>query len=102
MVALSEPAICGSETLTTVVSSTSMNVANITAMATIHGLIWRGSPDMEWVGLFCEHRGCDRKTRPELVFRISTALEHQFHGNALHHFHEIAGGIFGRQQTESC
>jgi hypothetical protein len=32
------PAICGSETLTTVVSSTSMKVANITATATIHGL----------------------------------------------------------------
>src|SRR5579872_5722539 len=32
------PAICGSDTLTTVVSSTSMNVANMTAIATIHGL----------------------------------------------------------------
>ena len=32
------PAMWGSDTLTTVVSSTSMNVANITAMATIHGL----------------------------------------------------------------
>jgi len=31
-------AICGSDTLTTVVSSTSMKVANITATATIHGL----------------------------------------------------------------
>src|ERR1043166_8232044 len=31
-------AMCGSETLTTVVSSTSMNVANMTAIATIHGL----------------------------------------------------------------
>jgi len=34
----SEPATCGSDTLTTVVSSTSMKVANITAIATIHGL----------------------------------------------------------------
>src|SRR6185436_10507245 len=31
-------AMCGSDTLTTVVSSTSMKVANITAMATIQGL----------------------------------------------------------------
>src|SRR4026207_148133 len=38
------PAMCGSDTLTTVVSSTSMKVANITAMATIHGLTVRGSP----------------------------------------------------------
>ena len=32
------PAMCGSDTLTTVVSSTSMNVANMTAIATIQGL----------------------------------------------------------------
>ena len=32
------PAMCGSDTFTTVVSSTSMKVANMTAMATIHGL----------------------------------------------------------------
>jgi hypothetical protein len=30
--------MCGSETLTTVVSSTSMNVLDITAIATSHGL----------------------------------------------------------------
>ena len=34
-------AMCGSDTLTTVVSSTSMKVANITAIATIQGLTWR-------------------------------------------------------------
>src|SRR5260370_25054161 len=33
------PAICGSDTLTTVVSSTSMKVPSITAMAMIQGLI---------------------------------------------------------------
>jgi hypothetical protein len=31
-------AMCGSDTFTTVVSSTSMKVANMTAIATIHGL----------------------------------------------------------------
>src|SRR4029453_3247589 len=36
-------AMCGSDTFTTVVSSTSMNVPNITAIATIQGLIWRCS-----------------------------------------------------------
>ena len=35
------PAMCGSDTLTTVVSSTSMKVANMTAIATIHGLTCR-------------------------------------------------------------
>src|SRR5438046_4435271 len=37
------PAMWGSETLTTVVSSTSMNVANITEIAMIQGLTWRDS-----------------------------------------------------------
>src|SRR5579863_3531975 len=37
------PAMCGSDTLTTVVSSTSMKVQNITEMAMIQGLTCRGS-----------------------------------------------------------
>src|SRR3954466_11898200 len=40
-VAEREPAMCGNETLTTVVSSTSMKVLIITAEATSHGLISR-------------------------------------------------------------
>src|SRR6185369_11126535 len=39
------PAICGSDTLTTVVSSTSMKVANMTATATIHGFTCGGEED---------------------------------------------------------
>src|ERR1043165_5750343 len=38
MVADKLPAMCGSETFTTLVSSTSMNVASITEIAMIHGL----------------------------------------------------------------
>ena len=37
------PAMCGSDTLTTVVSSTSMKVQNITEMAMIQGLTCLGS-----------------------------------------------------------
>jgi len=40
MVADKLPAMCGSDTLTTVVSSTSMKVPSMTAIATIHGLMW--------------------------------------------------------------
>src|SRR5262249_56583622 len=43
MDAESEPAMWGSETFTTVVSSTSMNVANITDTAMSHGLMCRCS-----------------------------------------------------------
>ena len=35
------PAMCGSDTFTTVVSSTSMKVANITETAMSQGFIWR-------------------------------------------------------------
>ncbi len=41
MVADRLPAMCGSDTLTTVVSSTSMKVANITETAMSHGLMCR-------------------------------------------------------------
>src|SRR4051794_9647909 len=39
------PAMCGSDTFTTVVSSTSMNVASITETAMIQGFTW--SPHVE-------------------------------------------------------
>src|SRR5579859_172353 len=46
----SDPAMCGSETFTTVVSSTSINVLVITVMAMIHGLI-SGGPAFRFWGL---------------------------------------------------
>src|SRR5262245_25278211 len=43
-------AMCGSDTFTTVVSSTSMKVANITAMATIQGLTFGANVDcLSWM-----------------------------------------------------
>jgi len=41
MVADKVPAMSGRETLTTVVSSTSIKVQNMTEIAITHGLIWR-------------------------------------------------------------
>src|SRR5882724_11698647 len=46
------PAMCGSDTFTTVVSSTSIKVANITATATIHGLTCIGSSGGGMVSLY--------------------------------------------------
>ena len=43
------PAMCGSDTLTTVVSSTSMNVANMTEIAMIQGLT------CGWDGILISH-----------------------------------------------
>src|SRR5438270_2673302 len=44
------PAICGSETFTTVVSSTSMKVLDMTAIAISHGLISRGGSGFGGIG----------------------------------------------------
>ena len=42
--------MCGSATLATLVSSTSMKVASITVQAMIHGLIHRGPAGADWNG----------------------------------------------------
>src|SRR4051812_31380004 len=69
MVAVSDPAMCGSDTFTTVVSSTSMKVANITAIATIQGLTVRGSD----IGLQLRTSGSGAQARslePDAQFSI--------------------------------
>src|SRR5581483_12029660 len=112
------PAMCGSETFTTVVSSTSMKVANMTATATIQGLTGfsalmasscalrsggcgrasdhagRGAP------LFRVHRRDDRHARTQDVLRVLAFVEHDLHRHALHDFDVVAGGVFGGQQAE--
>ena len=58
------PAMCGSETLATLVSSTSMKVASITVMAMIHGFTPRTS------------RSPDRRTlEPYLAYSASICPE---------------------------
>ena len=32
---------------------------------------------------------------------VLARIEHDLHGNALHHLHVIAGGVFRRQQAEA-
>src|SRR5215213_10268011 len=94
-------AMCGSDTLTTVVSSTSMKVANITAMATIHGLTCLWSEDM--VGelrLLRIYRRRDRHARPQQALLMLTRVEHDLHGHALHDLDEVAGRVLRRQQAE--
>src|SRR6185369_5075864 len=53
------PAICGSDTFTTVVSSTSMKVAHITATATIHGFTWGVASD--GIPVPCFHDAANRR-----------------------------------------
>ena len=96
-------AMCGSDTLTTVVSSTSMKVANITAIATIHGLtvFGEGSTRRSRGCLLDPHGRRHRHARPQQVLRILTLLEHDLHRHALHDLDEVAGGVLRRQQAEA-
>src|SRR5215831_5839255 len=55
------PAMCGSETLTTVVSRTSMNVASITEIAIIQGLDLGASTGVIWFPKARRRRGWRRR-----------------------------------------
>src|SRR6185295_19586060 len=91
------PAMCGSDTLTTVVSSTSMNVANMTAIATIHGLTVGCSDAMR---LLRVDRRTDRHAGTQLVLGILTRLEHDLHGHALHDLDVVARGVLWWKEAE--
>src|SRR2546425_10052917 len=97
------PAMCGNDTFTTVVSRTSMNVANITEMTMIQGLI--GGTDV-----FCSvillslhlHLRHHRHAGPKLMCGIFSLIKNQLDGNSLNDLDVIPGGVLGRQQTELC
>src|SRR5438067_6287860 len=99
VVAESEPAMCGSETFTTVVSSTSMKVLLITAMATSHGFTPAGF--CSGMNLFRQNRRHHRHPRPQQMLRVLALLEENFHRHALHYFYVIARGILRRKETSA-
>src|SRR5260370_16407407 len=101
--------MCGSETLTTVLSSTSMNVLVITVIATIQGLT-SGMLLFVFSGLIgvivlCpllfvrQYRGHDRHCRPQDMLRVLSLFKANLYRDPLHDLHIIAGGIFRRKQT---
>src|ERR1700692_5038387 len=85
-----------------VVSSTSMKVATATRTAMIQGFASPYSPLAAASGIARSGTdgdgGNDRHARSQ--FNVGTLVEGNLHRHALHHFHIIARGIFGRQQTE--
>ena len=99
------PAMCGSDTLTTVVSSTSMKVANITAIAMIQGLTCRCSGMTDFLTSLDFLTGIDsrrdRHAGPQQVLGILPRFEHDLDRHALHDLHVVAGGVFWRQQAEA-
>src|SRR4029453_13370168 len=91
--------MCGRDTLTTVVSGTSMKVANMTATATIHGLTCLCSAD---IALLRVDGGKHRHSWAEEMLRILAGIEHDLHGPALAHLHIVAGGVLRGGQAELC
>src|SRR5262245_2451981 len=95
--------MCGSDTFTTVVSSTSMKVASITATATIHGLAGVLIRDCYGGPLpsASVDGGRHRHARPQQVIRVLAGVEHDLHRHPLDHLDEVAAGVLGRQQAEA-
>ena len=98
------PAMYGRATLAMLVSSTSMNAARATTTAISQGLnlgrqtSWssvRAAPNSSEV-----HVGHDIHTRSKLMVPILSRFKNNLHRNPLDNFHVVAGGIFGRKQTE--
>src|SRR5207245_2086440 len=69
------PAMCGSDTFTTVVSSTSMNVANITETAMSQGFTWRSvMPIHSWQGRKAEgQKGAFLPCHDHFVYTVTFA-----------------------------
>src|SRR5580658_9759838 len=87
-----------------VVSRTSMKVATATRTAMIQGFASPYSPLAGASGIVAIRSGTDgdggndRHARSQ--FNVGTLIEGNLHRHTLHHFHIIARGVFGRQQTE--
>src|SRR5258708_4514797 len=105
MVADRLPAMWGSETFTTVVSSTSMKVPNITATAMIQGLTSRprGERDVKGGSLpsFREDGGDHGHARPKAVLLVLARLEDDLHRQPLHDLDVVPGRVLGGEEAEA-
>src|SRR5262245_60291826 len=90
--------MCGSDTCTTVVSSTSMKARTVSAHPTIHGLMWRCSVIAD---LPCIYLSGHRHARPQQLLRVLLLVDRDANRDALNHLHEVPGGVLGRQQAEA-
>src|SRR6186997_1204968 len=91
------PAMWGSDTFTTVVSSTSMKVAHITETAISHGLMCRCSVIARSFQIDRRH---GRHAGTQEMLGVLAGIEHDLHGDALNDLHEVAGRVLRRQQAE--
>src|SRR5271169_1428395 len=94
--------MCGSETLATLVSSTSMNVASMTVPAIIHGLM--SVLCLAKAGVIallpCEDGGVHVHAWAQHK-ALRQRVKRNFHGNSLHYFDVIPSGVLWRQKAEA-
>src|ERR1700723_199099 len=99
------PAMWGSATLATLVSSTSMNVARVTVSAMIQGLMTGRGRQAESLGMAAAPNllhfdlGVDGHAQAQLMIAVLAFFEDELHRDALHYFYVISRGVFGRQQA---
>src|SRR6266516_6537126 len=100
--------MCGRETLTMLVSRTSMKVGTITAAAISHGFTLMGTSEfmfeVKGVRIFFElihaNVGLNGHSRPEHHAAGSSVVEHNLDRHALHDLDIVACRILRREQAE--
>src|SRR5262245_3585576 len=106
------PAMCGSATFTTVVSSTSMKVPNMTAMAMNHGFTagWAGVPSAIALrravnggeDALCRRRLADRRIEAQVVQAVVAPIDVELAADevaprAIHAVHQLLGIVYSGQ-----
>src|SRR5207249_10351570 len=94
--------MCGIATFTMLVSSSSSTDASETviAMRYLNRYLSGAAGSAIAVMLVRLDGGDHAHPRPQHVSRVHRAIQVNAHGNALHHFREVAGSVVGRQQCE--
>src|ERR1700734_4087801 len=94
--------MCGSETLTMVVSRSSMKAAMVTTTAISQGL-----PDGRQLScsalpsLTQVHHRTHGQPQRQGTIGIEPLIDHDLYGDSLHDLHEVTRGIFGREGGEA-
>src|ERR1700691_266569 len=95
--------MCGKATLAMLVSSTSMNAAMATTIATSHGLNFgvQISVGAATAHLLDIHFRIHRQAGPQAMIVVLAGIQIDANRHPLHHFHIVSSGVFRRQQAET-
>src|SRR6266699_5117255 len=96
------PIMWGIATFTMLVSSSSSTDASETVIAIRYLKRYRSGPAGSAIAVMLVRLDGrdDAHPRPERMHRVHRAIQVDTHGDPLHDFREVAGGVVGRQQRE--